>query len=85
MNDVLSRLDSHDIAGMISVFLTFLAGMIVWVTLQWRLHRRTEMEVALKQAMLNRGMSADEIEQVMQASFSSRPDKAKEPASRASR
>jgi hypothetical protein len=71
MEDLLSRLHSDDVTGIVIFVLTFLAGMIVWLTLQWRLHRRTELEAALKQDMLNRGMSAEEIERVMRASVSS--------------
>jgi hypothetical protein len=65
MEDLLSRIQSHDLVPIISIALVFLAGMIVWLTLQWRLHRRTELEIALKRDMLERGMSADEIERVM--------------------
>jgi hypothetical protein len=46
----------------------FLATMTTWLSLQWRLHRRTEIEAALKHDMLNRGMSADDIERVLRAS-----------------
>ena len=35
---------------------------------QWRRLRQAEMETALKQQMLERGMSADEIAQVLSAS-----------------
>ena len=65
MEDLLSRIESYDLVPVISLGLTFLAGMIVWCTLQWRLHRRTELEIALKRDMLERGMSAEEIERVM--------------------
>jgi hypothetical protein len=34
----------------------------------WHKNRKTEMEIALKQDMLNRGMSVEEIERVMRAS-----------------
>jgi hypothetical protein len=48
--------------------LAFLAGMIVWHMLQSRL-RRTEIEAALKQDMLNRACP-DEIERVLRAPLS---------------
>jgi hypothetical protein len=69
MEDLLSRLKSEDMAVIVLFVLVFLAGMIVWLTLQWRLHRRAEIDAALKQDMLNRGMSAEEIERVLRASF----------------
>jgi hypothetical protein len=70
MEDLLSRLTSSDVTGIVFFGLAFLAGMVVWLTLQWRLHRRTEIEAALKQDMLNRGMSAEEIERVLRARLS---------------
>ena len=54
------------------MILFFVAGMVVWLSLQWRLHRRTEMEAALKQEMLQRGMSAEEIERVLSARMGTR-------------
>jgi hypothetical protein len=67
MEDLLSRIESHDLVPIVSIVLTFLAGMVVWLTLQWRLYRRTELEVLLKREMLERGMSAEEIERVMRS------------------
>jgi len=67
MQELFSRLDSSDAVGVVFFILAFAAGLVVWITLQWRLHRRTEMEVALKQLMLERGMSAAEIDRVLQA------------------
>jgi hypothetical protein len=69
MAEFLSNLRSDDIVVVVLFLLCFLAGMIVWISLQWRLHRRTEMEVILKQDMLNRGMSADDIDRVLRASM----------------
>lgn len=54
---------------LVIVVLAFLTFLIVWVPVQWRLHRRTELEAALKQDMLNRGMSAEEIERVLKTSL----------------
>jgi hypothetical protein len=70
MPDLLPGLASHDVVVIVFFVLACLAGMTVWLTLQWRLHRRTEMEAALKQEMLNRGMSAEEIERVLRAHLS---------------
>ena len=69
MHDTLSQLASHpDIVPLMFFGGAFVTGIIVWVSLQWRLHRRCEMESSLKQDMLNRGMSAEEIERVIRAS-----------------
>lgn len=65
MEELLYRL-SHDVSAIVFLALAVLAGMIVWHLLQSRL-RRTELEAALKQDMLNRGMSAEEIERVLRA------------------
>jgi hypothetical protein len=76
VDNPLAPLRSDDVVQVINATFTFLAGMVVWLTLQWRLHRRTEIETAvkraelgaaLKQTMLNRGMSAAEIERVVRA------------------
>jgi hypothetical protein len=72
MEALLSRLASEDVAAMVFFALAFLAGLIVWLTWQWRLHRRTEIEAALTQEMLNRGMSAEEIVRVLRARSGSR-------------
>jgi hypothetical protein len=74
MQDVLSRLVSHDGSNLVLYTLIFLAGMIVWLSLQWRLHRRTEIEAALKQEMLKQGMSAADIERVVRATASPNGD-----------
>jgi hypothetical protein len=55
---------------MVFLVLAFVAGLIIWLTWQWRLHRKTEMEVSLKQDMLNRGLSAEDIERVLRAPLS---------------
>src|SRR5262245_6110709 len=68
MAELLSRLRSEDLVVVVLFLLCFLAGLTVWLSLQWRLHRRSELEGALKQDMLNRGMSAEDIERVLRAS-----------------
>jgi hypothetical protein len=68
MQELLSQLKSNDLAAVIVTTLTFVTGLIVWLSLIWRWHRRTEMEIALKMELVNRGMSAEEIERVLRAS-----------------
>jgi hypothetical protein len=67
MESLFSRLASEHVVAIVFFVFAFLTGMIVWLTLQWRLHRRTETEALLKQDMLNRGMSAREIERIVRA------------------
>jgi hypothetical protein len=43
-------------------------GLVAILAHQWRAARRTELEVALKQDMLRRGLSVEEIERVLRAS-----------------
>jgi type II secretory pathway component PulM len=62
--DVLSHL-----VALVLFVLLFVTFLVIWLPLQWRLHKRTEWEALLKQDMLNRGMSADEIERVFKASL----------------
>jgi hypothetical protein len=45
-----------------------LVGIIAIVAHQWRNLRQAEVEAALKQDMLNRGLSVEEIERVVRAS-----------------
>jgi hypothetical protein len=45
-----------------------LVGLVAILAHQWRAVRRAEMEAALKQDMLKRGLSAEEIERVLRAS-----------------
>jgi hypothetical protein len=42
-------------------------GLLVGVVKLWLNHRHAEIEAALKQDMLNRGMSAEQIERVLNA------------------
>jgi hypothetical protein len=57
-------------ASVIPIIL-FLCGALIAITAivsaQWRKVRQTELEIGLKQDMLNRGMSAEEIERIIHA------------------
>jgi hypothetical protein len=68
--DFLSRLfpnQIEDLLILVTIAATLLVAFLSW---QWRCHRRTEIEAMLKQDMLSRGMSAEEIERVLKASMS---------------
>jgi hypothetical protein len=69
MNEFLSRFGPGQLEGFVILGACLMTGLIVFLSLQWRLHRRTEIEASLKQDMINRGMSADEIERVLKASM----------------
>ncbi len=47
-----------------------LIAIVGIVSSQWRKHRQTELEIALKHDMLNRNFSAEEIERVVRAARS---------------
>jgi hypothetical protein len=67
VDELLNRIPSHDVVAVVLFVLLFAAFLVVWVPLQWRIHRRTEMENALKRDMIERGMSAQDIERVIRA------------------
>jgi hypothetical protein len=69
MSEFLSRFHAGQLEGFVILGAFLTAGLIVFLTWQWRLHRRTEMEVSLKQEMISRGMSAEDIERVLSASM----------------
>ncbi len=70
MTDLLTKFDSGELIGLLGLVCTAVCGMIglafafFW---QSQVTRREEMRVALKQDMLNRGMSAEEIRSVLEA------------------
>jgi hypothetical protein len=77
MNDVLSRINSSDLATVIgvTVFITvtvvgvvLVLGGVIWFKL-----RQEEIRSKLKQEMLDRGMSAEDIKTVLEAGPKPRP------------
>jgi hypothetical protein len=68
MGDFLARLNGGEIIGFAAVAGGLLTGVILGIVAMWRSVRITEVEAALKQQMLEKGMSAAEIEQVLRAS-----------------
>jgi hypothetical protein len=69
MNQFLSRFHPGQLEGFVILGAVLITGLIIFLTWQWRIHRRTEMEFSLKQDMINRGMSAEDIERVLTASM----------------
>jgi hypothetical protein len=67
MQDLFSRFTSNEIIGLIAVAGAFLCGIPAIIGGLWLEIRKAELAAALKQDMLNRGMSADEIRTVLDA------------------
>jgi len=70
MTDLLSRLDGGELIGLVAVvgcLLCGIMGIFLGFYFQGQKTRRAEITAVLKQDMLNRGMSADEIRAVLDA------------------
>ncbi len=74
MDDLLRRMDPALLIPISAIVLGCLMGMVIATVKYWSDVRRTELETALKQQMLSRGMSAAEIKQVLEASASGQGD-----------
>ena len=72
MSEFFSRLPGHDIVAVVAVVGGLLIAAIAIVVNNWRRVRIAEMEGALKQQMLEKGMAAGDIEQVLRASKETR-------------
>ena len=68
MSEFLSTLNGGQLIGLVAVILGPLIAITAIIASQWRRVRIAEMEASLKQQMLDKGMSAAEIEQVMRSS-----------------
>jgi Na+-translocating ferredoxin:NAD+ oxidoreductase RnfG subunit len=68
MIEFLSRFNGGELIALTSVIMGPVMIAIIVVASQWRKVRVAELEVILKQQMVDKGMSAAEIEQVMKAS-----------------
>jgi hypothetical protein len=74
MTEVLSKFDGGEVIGLIAVVGTFLCGALgvcLGFYYQWHESRRAEITAGLKQDMLNRGMTAEEIQLVLDAGSNS--------------
>jgi len=71
MTELLSKFDSGEFIGLVAVAGGLLCGTLCGFTAivmgSWVEIRKTETTAALKQDMLNRGLSADEIRTVIEA------------------
>jgi hypothetical protein len=67
MSEVLSRLNGGEMIGLVAVSGGLLCGLVAIFMGIWHEHRKSEINGALKQDMLNRGMSAEDIRTVLEA------------------
>jgi hypothetical protein len=71
MTEYLSKMDPDELMGYLLGFLVvgggLLCALIAILGYFWHAGRKTEIEAALKQDMLNRGMSAEQIRTVLDA------------------
>jgi hypothetical protein len=67
MTEFLLRFGNDEIIGLVALFGAFLCGIPAVIGGIWYALRTAEISGALKQDMLNRGMSAEEIQIVLDA------------------
>jgi hypothetical protein len=67
MGELLSKLTGAEVVGLFAVVGGFLFGAVVIIVGIWHHMRLAEMKAVLIQLMLEKGMSAAEIEQVLRA------------------
>jgi hypothetical protein len=72
MSEFLQHWDSAYLIPITAIVVGCLTGIICRISDNWRKVRMSEMELGLKQDMLQRGMSAEEIDRVMTASSTGR-------------
>jgi hypothetical protein len=67
MSEILSRLRGDELIGLLLIVGCFVFGIAVVIAICWYKLRNAEIAASLKQDMLNRGMSAEEIKTVIEA------------------
>jgi hypothetical protein len=67
MNEVLSRFSSGELIALVAIVGGLICGSIVIMAEYWQQIRKAEIAARLKQDMLDRGMSAEEIRIVTEA------------------
>ncbi len=80
MADLLYRLDGGELVGLFSALAGLAVTALAVLAFCWALVRRAEyrarqveVQAALKQDMLNRGMSVEDIERVLAAGYTKPP------------
>ena len=67
MAELFSRLAPSDVAMLTGITIVLVAALIGCGLAMWFRHAKTQLTIQLKQQMLERGMSAEEIEAVLKA------------------
>ncbi|MFL5328301.1 MAG: hypothetical protein ACJ8C4_05260 [Gemmataceae bacterium] len=67
MSELMSKLDGEAVIGLAAVLGSFVVGIVAILGYSWQKVRRSETDAALKQDMLNRGMTAEQICAVLDA------------------
>lgn len=67
MSELVGKFDADQLIGLVAVVGAFLCGLPAVILGIWYAIRQAELAAALKQDMLNRGMSAEEIRTVLDA------------------
>ncbi len=67
MSEILSRLNGGEVIGLVAVAGGLLCAIVGILSGNWQKVRKAEITAALKQDMLNRGMSADDIRTVIES------------------
>src|SRR5205085_4592850 len=65
MSELLAKFEAGELIALVAVIGGTLIAIISVIAYQWGKVRVAEMETGLKQQMLDKGMSAAEIEQIM--------------------
>jgi hypothetical protein len=68
MIETVSQWDRGTLIPLVAIVTGALIAITAIISGQWRRIRQAEIDAALKQEMLNRGMPAEEIERVVRAS-----------------
>lgn len=69
--DLIRRLLDPDTLALVLIFGGgMVVGLVGIIAYHWRRLRQTEIETEMKREMLNRGMSAEDVERVIKASAS---------------
>jgi|GEM_PF-1917692 len=68
MLEILERLGSDEILLLFLITISAVTGLTIFFTSRWENIRRAELDTSLKQDMLNRGFSADQIKLVLESS-----------------
>jgi hypothetical protein len=67
MSEFLSRFDGGELIAIIAITGGLLCGLVVLIADYWHKIRKAEIAAKLKHDMLDRGMSAEEIQMVLEA------------------